>query len=124
MDNNGNIPLTGLPFNFINNASASNSDMKLSGPLLNLNNDDLASESQVNAEKKTIKAVMKHSGEITGYELSDGEQVTKERGVELAKAGAISGVSVSTSRKGEEYLRSLRDDDESNNLNSLPVIEE
>lgn len=124
MDNNGNIPLTGLPFNFTNNVSTSNSDMKLSGPLLNLNNDDLASEAQVNAEKKAIKAVMKHSGEITGYELSDGEQVTKERGVELAKAGAISGVSVSTSRKGEEYLRSLRDDDESNNLNSLPVIEE
>lgn len=124
MDNNGNIPLTGLPFNFTNNISTSNSDMKLSGPLLNINNDDLAPESQANAEKKTIKAVVKHSGEITGYELSDGEQVTKERGVELAKAGAISGVSVSTSRKGEEYLRSLRDDNESNNLNSLPVIEE
>lgn len=124
MDNNGNIPLTGLPFNLTNNVSTSNSDMKLSGPLLNLSNDDLASGSHANVEKKTIKAVVKHSGEITGYELSDGEQVTKERGVELAKAGAISGVSVSTSRKGEEYLRSLRDDDESNNLNSLPVIEE
>lgn len=124
MDNNGNIPLTGLPFNLTNNVSTSNSDMKLSGPLLNLSNDDLASGSQANTEKKTIKAVVKHSGEITGYELSDGEQVTKERGVELAKAGAICGVSVSTSRKGEEYLRSRRDDDESNNLNSLPVIEE
>lgn len=124
MDNNGNIPLTGLPFNLTNNISTSNSDMKLSGPLLNLSNDDSASGSQTNVEKKTIKAVVKHSGEITGYELSDGEQVTKERGVELAKAGAISGVSVSTSRKGEEYLRSLRDDDESNNLNSLPIIEE
>lgn len=124
MDNNGNIPLTGLPFNLTNNVSTSNSDMKLSGPLLNLSNDDLASGSNANVEKKTIKAVVKHSGEITGYELSDGEQVTKERGVELAKAGVLSGVSVSTSRKGEEYLRSLRDDDESNNLNSLPVIEE
>lgn len=124
MYNNGNIPLTGLPLNFTNNVSVSNSDVKFSDPSLNLNNDDLAHESQANAEKKTIKAIMKHSGEITGYELSDGEQVTKERGVELAKAGAISGVSVSTSRKGEEYLRSRRDDDESNNLNSLPVIEE
>lgn len=44
--------------------------------------------------------------------------------MELAKDGAISGVSVSTSRKGEEYLRSLRDDDESNNLSALPVVEE
>lgn len=75
-------------------------------------------------EKNSIKAVIKHSGEITGYELSNGEKITKERGIELAKAGDICGVSVSTSRKGEEYLRSLRDDDESNNLSSLPVIDE
>jgi hypothetical protein len=79
---------------------------------------------QDNAEKNSIKAIIKHSGEITGYELSNGEKVTKEKGVELAKAGTICGVSVSTSRKGEEYLRSLKDDDESNNLSALPVIEE
>ena len=75
-------------------------------------------------DKNSITAIMKHSGEITGYELSNGEQITKARGVELAKAGIISGVSVATSRKGEEYLRSLRDEDESNNLSSLPIIEE
>lgn len=86
--------------------------------------DDLKSKSSVNVERNSIKAILKHSGEITGYELSNGEKITKEKGVELAKAGAISGVSVSTSRKGEEYLRSLRDDDESNNLSSLPVIDE
>lgn len=80
-------------------------------------------ESQSDANKQSIKSIIKKSGEITGYELSNGEQITKEKGVELAKAGAISGVSVSTSRKGEEYLRSLPDEDESNNLSSLPVIE-
>lgn len=95
MDNESKIPLTGVQF-----------------------------ESQSNINKQSIKAVIKNSGEITGYELSNGEQITKERGVELAKAGSISGVSVSTSRKGEEYLRSLPDQDESNNLSSLPVIEE
>lgn len=95
MDNKSKIPLTGVQF-----------------------------ESQSNINKQSIKAVIKNSGEITGYELSNGEQITKERGVELAKAGSISGVSVSTSRKGEEYLRSLPDQDESNNLSSLPVIEE
>ena len=84
---------------------------------------DLESNTQSDADKSSIVAIMKHSGEITGYELSSGEQITKERGVELAKAGNILGVSVSTSRKGEEYLRSLRDDDESNNLSSLPIIE-
>lgn len=95
MGNESNIPLTGVQF-----------------------------ESQSNINKQSIKAVIKNSGEITGYELSNGEQITKERGVELAKAGSISGVSVSTSRKGEEYLRSLPDQDESNNLSSLPIIEE
>lgn len=95
MGNESNIPLTGVQF-----------------------------ESQSNINKQSIKAVIKKSGEITGYELSNGEQITKERGVELAKAGSISGVSVSTSRKGEEYLRSLPDQDESNNLSSLPIIEE
>lgn len=84
----------------------------------------IESGSQSNSNKQSIKAVIKNSGEITGYELSNGEQITKERGVELAKAGSISGVSVSTSRKGEEYLRSLPDQDESNNLSSLPIIEE
>lgn len=86
--------------------------------------DDLESKLSGNVERNSIKAIIKNSGEITGYELSNGEKITKEKGVELAKAGAISGVSVSTSRKGEEYLRSLRDDDESNNLSSLPVIDE
>ena len=104
MGNESNILLAGLPFNATDN--------------------NLAFEPQSDTDKRSIVAVMKHSGEITGYELSSGEQITKEKGVELAKAGTISGVSVATSRKGEEYLRSLRDDDESNNLSSLPIIEE
>jgi hypothetical protein len=91
---------------------------------MNNNSDISLINLKSNTEKNSIKAIIKHSGEITGYELSNGEKITKERGVELAKTGAISGVSVSTSRKGEEYLRSIRDDDESNNLNSLPVVDE
>jgi len=124
MENESNIPLTGLPLSFTGNALVPNVNVKLSESTINSNNENLESKAQVNTEKNAIVAIMKHSGEVTGYELSSGEQITKERGVELAKAGAISGVSVSTSRKGEEYLRSLRDDDESNNLSSLPIIEE
>lgn len=82
------------------------------------------SKSQSDYNKNSITAVVKHSGEITGYQLSNGEQITKEKGVELATAGTISGVSVGTSRKGEKYLRSLPDEDESNNLSSLPTIDE
>lgn len=119
MENESNIPLTGLPFNFTGNVSVPNCD-----PIFKLNSEELASKSKPDTDKKSITAIMKHSGEITGYELSNGEQITKERGVELAKVGDISGVSVAISKKGEEYLRSLRDDDESNNLSSLPIIEE
>lgn len=114
MEDKYNVSSMGLTYDFIHNAAVANTDIKLS------DNED----SQSNVEKSSIKAIIKNSGEITGYELSNGERITKERGVELAKDGAISGVSVSTSRKGEEYLRSLRDDDESNNLSALPVVEE
>jgi hypothetical protein len=124
MENESNIPLTGLPFSLTNNSLGTNNGVMLGYPTPNINSEDLASKSQSDTHKNSITAVMKHSGEITGYELSNGEQITKERGVELAKAGTISGVSVATSRKGEEYLRSLRDEDESNNLSSLPIIQE
>ena len=124
MDNKNNIPLTVIPSGFSGNAPMLGGNVLLNDSALNLNSEDSTSKSQSDTDKNSITAIMKHSGEITGYELSNGEQITKERGVELAKAGTISGVSVATSRKGEEYLRSLRDDDESNNLSSLPIIEE
>jgi hypothetical protein len=63
-------------------------------------------------------------GEITAYEFENGDIVSKEQAVMLAKHGSISGVSISTSRSGEEFLRSLPDNDKSNNLDSLPVIDD
>lgn len=75
------------------------------------------------SDAKEITKVVKHSGEITGYELSNGERISKEEGIRRAKSGDIRGVGVAT-RKGEEYLRSLPDDVEGNNLSSLPVISE
>ena len=71
-----------------------------------------------------ITKLIKHSGDVTGYELSNGERISKERGVQMAKEGHISGVAVGISRKGEEYLRSLPDDNENNNLSSLPSLSE
>ncbi|WP_291649379.1 DUF3892 domain-containing protein [Clostridium sp.] len=76
-----------------------------------------------NSDAESIKALIKKSGEIVGYELSNGERVSKEEGVQLAKNGQISGVAVGVSKKGEEYLRSLPDQDENNNLSSLPTVE-
>ena len=76
-----------------------------------------------NSDAESIKALIKKSGEIVGYELSNGERVSKEEGVKMAKNGQISGVAVGVSKKGEEYLRSLPDQSENNNLSSLPTVE-
>ena len=73
---------------------------------------------------RITRVVKDNQGEITAYEFENGDIVSKEQVVMLAKHGSITGVSISTSRKGEEFLRSLRDDDKSNNLDSLPVIDD
>lgn len=69
-----------------------------------------------------ITGVVKHGSRIVGYELSNGHQIDKNAAVQMAKYGEIKGVGVSVSRKGEEYIRSLPDDNGSNNLSNLPVI--
>ncbi|MBO3446264.1 DUF3892 domain-containing protein [Clostridium sp. CCUG 7971] len=76
-----------------------------------------------NEDAKKITAVVKHSGEIVGYELSNGQKLTKEEGIQMAKEGEILGVGVAT-RKGNEYLRTLPDEKENNNLSNLPSITE
>jgi hypothetical protein len=61
-------------------------------------------------------------GEINGYKLDNGEMITKEQAIRLAKQGGIKDVSVAVSINGEEFLRSLPDD-ANNNLENLPNIE-
>lgn len=70
---------------------------------------------------KQIVALVKESGKTTGYKLSDGQTVSKAEGVSMAKNGDIEGVGVATNQ-GTEYLKSLPDGDESNNLGNLPSI--
>jgi hypothetical protein len=69
----------------------------------------------------TVTGLVKSSGRISGYVLSDGRQVTKEEGVRLAKDNRIRGVAVAV-KKGTEYLRSLPDGSEGNNLGNLPSV--
>ena len=76
---------------------------------------------EVQPDAKEITALVKDSGTITGYQLSDGSIISKEQGVELAKLGQISGVGIATN-KGTEYLKSLPDVTEGNNLGNLPTI--
>lgn len=73
---------------------------------------------------KSITKIVKHDQEVVGYELSDGSRVSMSTAIEMAKNNQLNHVGVSTSKKGEPYIRSLADDDESNNLGNLPSITE
>lgn len=73
------------------------------------------------ADAKHITALVKSSGRITGYKLSDGQVLSKEDGVRLARQGDIAGVGVAV-RNGNEYLKSLPDGEEGNNLGNLPSV--
>ena len=73
------------------------------------------------SDAREIVGLIKSSGRITGYQLSDGSIVSKEEGVSLAKAGEIQGVGIAH-RNDSEYLKSLPDGTENNNLGNLPSI--
>ncbi len=73
------------------------------------------------ADAKEIVGLVKSSGRISGYQLSDGSTVTKEEGIAMAKSGDIKGVGIAH-RKNSEYLKSLPDGTERNNLGNLPSI--
>jgi hypothetical protein len=74
-----------------------------------------------NQNAAEITALVKESGKVTGYQLSNGQVLGKEEGVALAKQGGIKGVGISE-RNGNEYLKSIPDGTESNNLSNLPSI--
>ena len=99
---------------------------------MNINKKDLGSQLAYAAldeiptpksDAKEIVGLVKSSGRITGYQLSDGQTVSKEEGVSMAKAGDIQGVGVAH-RKSEEYLKALPDGTENNNLGNLPSVTE
>ena len=75
------------------------------------------------SDAKEIVGLVKSSGRITGYQLSDGSTISKEEGVSMAKAGDIQGVGIAH-RKDTEYLKALPDGKENNNLGSLPSVSE
>ena len=73
------------------------------------------------SDAKEIVGLVKSSGKISGYQLSDGSIVSKEDGISMAKVGDIKGVGIAH-RKDSEYLKSLPDGTEGNNLSNLPSI--
>lgn len=73
------------------------------------------------ADAVSITGLVKNSGRISGYQLSDDRIVSREEGVSLAKSGEIRGVGIAHN-KDTEYLKSIPDDTEGNNLSSLPTV--
>lgn len=73
------------------------------------------------ADAVSITGLVKNSGRVSGYQLSDDRIVSREEGVSLAKSGEIKGVGIAHN-KDTEYLKSIPDDTEDNNLSSLPTV--
>lgn len=76
---------------------------------------------EAKSDAREIVGLVKHSGKIDGYQLSDGSTVSRDEGVRMAKNGEIKGVGVAH-RRDTEYLKSIPDDSENNNLGSLPTV--
>ena len=76
---------------------------------------------QANANAKRIIGLVKEGGRITGYQLSDETFVSKPEAVSMAKQGQIAGVGIAH-RGDTEYLKSIPDGSENNNLGNLPSV--
>ena len=76
---------------------------------------------QANANAKRIVGLVKEGGRITGYQLSDETFVSKPEAVSMAKQGQIKGVGIAH-RGDTEYLKSIPDGTENNNLGNLPSV--
>ena len=87
----------------------------------NLSMNTLSDIPTPNANAQRITALKKDSGRVVGYQLSDGRILDKYEAVALARQGGIAGVGIAH-RNGNEYLKSLPDDMENNNLDSLPSV--
>lgn len=72
-------------------------------------------------DAQAITALVKEGGHVVGYQLENGQTLSKEEGVALARQGGIRGVGISN-RNGNAYLKSLPDGSENNNLANLPSV--
>ena len=76
---------------------------------------------QANSNAKRIVGLVKEGGRITGYQLSDNSIVEKQQAVDMAKQCQIAGVGIAH-RGDTEYLKSIPDGSENNNLGNLPSV--
>lgn len=74
-----------------------------------------------NSNAKRIVGLVKEGGSITGYQFSGNSIVEKQQAVNMAKQGQIAGVGIAH-RCDTEYLKSIPDGSENNNLGNLPSV--
>lgn len=72
-------------------------------------------------DAKQIIGLVKENGRVTGYQLSDETIVEKPQAVQMAKQGQIAGVGVAH-RGDSEYLKSIPNGEENDNLSNLPAV--
>lgn len=87
----------------------------------NLVKNTLDQISQAGPNAKRIVGLVKEGGRITGYKLSDESFVSKPEAVSMAKQGQIVGVGIAH-RGDTEYLKSIPNGDENDNLGNLPSV--
>lgn len=81
---------------------------------------DQIPESRPDAKK--ITALIKENGRVTGYKLSDNTTVSRTEAVNMAKQGNIEGVGIA--HNGDtEYLKSIPNGTENDNLSNLPTVD-
>ena len=76
---------------------------------------------QADSDAKRIVGLVKEGGRITGYQLSDNTIVEKQQAVDMAKQGQIAGVGIAH-RGDTEYLKSIPNGNENDNLGNLPSV--
>lgn len=74
---------------------------------------------QAGDNAKRIVGLVKERGRVTGYKLSDETFVDKSQAVAMAKGGQICGVGIAH-RGDNEYLKSIPNQNENDNLGNLP----
>ena len=73
------------------------------------------------SDAKTITGLVKQSGRVTGYRLSDNSIVEKSDAVKMAKQGKIADVGIAH-RGSTEYLKAIPNGNENDNLGNLPSV--
>lgn len=76
---------------------------------------------QPGADAKRIVGLVKEGGRVTGYKLSDETFVSRQDAVSMAKQGQIAGVGIAH-RGDTEYLKSIPNGNENDNLGNLPSV--